>query len=119
LYCELLFNTGTWTYIVGILFILGSVAGPIVLGLVDYARVVCLPRRRAWIAAPAYWKNLVNPQNPDYRTFASANDGEALSSQPLVVTGSGYRSATTSHFNWEMKDAKVALTVPSSQVGNV
>ena len=96
-----------------------SVAGPLVIGTIDYARVVCLPRRRAWVSMPSYWRSLVNPQNPEYRGTAVANDNGSLSTKPLVVTGDGYRSATTSHFNWELDKSKVALTVPSSQVGNV
>jgi hypothetical protein len=41
------------TYITGIILILIAVVGPIVIGLFDYARVVCLPRRRAWVKMPA------------------------------------------------------------------
>lgn len=37
------------TYITGIVLILIAVLGPIVIGLIDYSRVVCLPRRRAWV----------------------------------------------------------------------
>jgi hypothetical protein len=108
----------TWTYIVGIVLLLISIAGPLVIGLIDYARVVCLPRRRAWVSMPSYWRSLVNPQNPEYRTFASANDN-SLASQPVLTVGQGYRSATTEHFNWNLEDKKVSLTVPASQVGNV
>jgi hypothetical protein len=108
-----------WSYIVGVICVLTSILGPVTIGLIDYARICCLPRRRAWVAMPSYWRNLISPQNPDYRGTASANNDGSLSSQPLVVTGSGYRSATTSHFNWELDKSKVALTVPSSQVGNV
>jgi hypothetical protein len=66
------------TYIVGISLLLIAALGPIVLGLVDYARVVCLPRRRAWVRMPAYWRNLVAPQNPKYQTLAQANGQEEL-----------------------------------------
>tara|TARA_B100001057_G_C22770792_1_gene919500 strand:+ start:278 stop:1408 length:1131 start_codon:yes stop_codon:yes gene_type:complete len=100
-----------WTYIVGICLILIAVLGPVVVGLVDYSRVACLPRRRAWVNMPAYWKSLVNPANPEYRTFASANEEESLSAQPLIVnSNTGYRSANTSHFNWELDKIKFSNT---------
>jgi hypothetical protein len=60
------------TYIIGISLLLIAVAGPIVVGLFDYSRVVCLPRRRAWVSMPSYWKSLVAPQNPRYATVANA-----------------------------------------------
>ena len=104
------------TYIAGIILLLISVAGPILIGLVDYARVICLPRRRAWVSMPTYWRSLVNPKNPDYRTFASANDGKSLVNRPLLTTGQGYHSATTEHFNWSKDSLCVSLTVPASQV---
>ena len=37
-----------WTYIIGVIMIVISILGPIVLGLIDYTRVLMLPRRRAW-----------------------------------------------------------------------
>lgn len=37
------------TYITAIIFLLVAVIGPIIIGLWDYSRVVCLPRRRAWV----------------------------------------------------------------------
>ena len=36
----------TWTFIVGIILLLAAAIGPIIIGLFDYSRVVCLPRRR-------------------------------------------------------------------------
>ena len=60
---------------------------------------------------PAYWRSLVNPANPEYRTFASANEEESLAAQPLVVnSNTGYRSANTSHFNWELDKIKFSNT---------
>jgi len=37
------------TYIAAIILILLASLGPVVIGLWDYSRVVCLPRRRAWV----------------------------------------------------------------------
>lgn len=37
------------TYIAAIILILLAALGPVVIGLWDYSRVVCLPRRRAWV----------------------------------------------------------------------
>lgn len=59
----------------------------------------------------------MSPANPDYRTFASANDKTPLGEQSVLATGRGYRSATTEHFNWSMDSKVVTLTVPASQVG--
>ena len=106
-----------WSYIVGVIFVLISVAGPVTIGLIDYARICCLPRRRAWVAMPSYWRNLISPQNPDYRGTAAAND-DSLATQPLV-TDAGYRSATTPFYNWSIEKAPVSLTVAANQVGNV
>jgi len=82
------------TYIAGIALILVAVLGPVFTGLIDYTRVVCLPRRRAWVAMPKYWRDLVAPQNPRYQTQAQAGD-ELV---PLRATG-----ATTSFFNFQTK----------------
>lgn len=105
-----------WTYIVGIILILIAVAGPVVIGLIDFSRVMCLPRRRAWINMPAYWRSLVNPANPTYRTFAIASEDKPLVDKSVMGTGKGYRSATTDHFNWSMDSNLVTLTVPASRV---
>ena len=75
------------TYIAGIALILAAVLGPIVIGLIDYSRVVCLPRRRAWVSMPKYWANLVAPQNPKYQTLAQSVPAEEL--VPLQGTTSG------------------------------
>lgn len=72
----------TWTYVVGVVLLLVAALGPIIVGLfgrhhglvnpqccpsivsllttscfdvADYSRVVCLPRRRAWVDMPDYW----------------------------------------------------------------
>jgi hypothetical protein len=37
------------TYIAAIILLLVAALGPVVVGLWDYSRVVCLPRRRAWV----------------------------------------------------------------------
>ena len=94
------------TYIAGIILILISILGPIFIGLIDYARVVCLPRRRAWIDMPDYWQRLVDPANPKFRTFANAGNA------PLATAG--YRSEHTSFFNFDSK--LKPLTVPADKV---
>lgn len=78
------------TYIVGIVLILGAVLGPVFLGLFDYSRVVCLPRRRAWVKMPAYWRNLVAPQNPKYETLAQAGPEDL----PLLKAGANVGTST-------------------------
>lgn len=92
------------TYIAAIVLILLAALGPVVSGLWDYSRVICLPRRRAWVDMcaqthspmqnilyhiacldyahslralvcvfrPDYWRRLVEPANPKFRTFAPA-----------------------------------------------
>lgn len=78
------------TYIIGIVLILAAVLGPIIIGLIDYSRVVCLPRRRAWVKMPAYWRNLVAPQNPRYTTLQHAGKApfppDAQSVSPTAST---------------------------------
>lgn len=97
------------TYIAGICLLLVAVVGPIVIGLVDYARVVCLPRRRAWVSAPAYWRNLVAPQNPRYATLGKAGDETV----PLTIRPNGNPGATTGFFHFDPNASAVA---PSSQL---
>jgi hypothetical protein len=87
------------TYITGILLLLVAALGPIFVGLIDYTRVICLPRRRAWVDVPDHvintphlallhvltlwrlcvcvlviasqWRRLVDPSNPRFRTLSS------------------------------------------------
>lgn len=104
------------TYIAGIILLLAAALGPILIGLIDYARVVCLPRRRAWVDMPDYWQRLVDPANPKFRTFANAGGDDGLSAvQPLkMATGNaGFRSNSTDFFNYSTR-----LTVPAGDVGN-
>lgn len=61
------------TYIAAIILLLLAALGPIVIGLWDYSRVVCLPRRRAWVDMPDYWRQLIEPANPKFRTMSMAN----------------------------------------------
>ena len=42
----------TGTYIAGIILLLVAALGPTTVGLFDFARVACLPRRRAWVDMP-------------------------------------------------------------------
>jgi hypothetical protein len=51
----------TGTYIAAIILLLVAALGPVVIGLWDYSRVVCLPRRRAWVDMPDYWRSLAEP----------------------------------------------------------
>ena len=55
----------------------------------------------------AYWRNLVVPANPKFRTFANAGGEsvfEPLNSKVAVhATGQGFRSATSDHFNFKTK----------------
>jgi len=61
------------TYIAAIILLLLAAIGPIVVGLWDYSRVVCLPRRRAWVDAPDYWRQLMEPANPKFSTMSMAS----------------------------------------------
>lgn len=75
------------TYIAAIILILLAALGPVLIGLWDYSRVVCLPRRRAWVDMPDYWRKLVEPANPKFRTFAPAPGpgGHGSVIQPLMM----------------------------------
>jgi len=97
----------TWAYIVGIGFVLISVLGPVIIGLIDYTRVLILPRRRAWVEMPDYWSRLVDPLNPKFRSVGNNF------TQPLVgAVGTGYRGTSdNSFFNF-----KTQLTVSSDQL---
>jgi len=79
------------TYIAGIILLLIAALGPIFIGLWDYSRVVCLPRRRAWVNVPDYWRKLVEPANPKFRTFSQApgpqSDFFKFSSRMTVPAG--------------------------------
>ena len=90
------------TYIAGIILILIAALGPIVIGLIDYSRVACMPRRRAWVDMPDYWKDLVEPANPKYSTFSHVGSSELQPlTTPVHAIGQGFRSATTPHFNYD------------------
>lgn len=102
------------TYIAGIILLLVAALGPVFVGLIDYSRVACLPRRRAWVDMPDYWRRLVDPANPKFRTFALADQDSSimpLKMTPVHSTGNGYRSGNTGFFNFNTR-----LTVPSDQV---
>jgi len=89
------------TYIVGIILIVAAALGPIFIGLVDYSRVACLPRRRAWVSMPNYLRSVVYPSNPRFRTFASAGGGLVM--VPLQMKSNGFRSEHTAFFNFNTK----------------
>lgn len=100
------------TYIAAIILLLVAVLGPIGIGLVDYARVACLPRRRAWVDMPDYWRSLVQPKNPRFQTLARA--GDDFATEPLNAqhaTGNGFRSDHTEFFNFNTR-----LTVAASEI---
>lgn len=94
------------TYIASIILLLLASLGPIIVGLWDYSRVVCLPRRRAWVDMPDYWRRLVEPANPKFRTFAPANGGNA----PLMNSTTNQK-ASTDFFNFSTR-----LTVSADSV---
>ena len=95
------------TYIAGVILLLVAALGPVIIGLVDYSRVACLPRRRAWVNMPDYWRKLVEPANPKFRTFARAGHDSAsttpLTMNPVHSTGSGFRSEETAFFNFNTR----------------
>ena len=51
---------------------------------------------------PDYWRDLVNPANRKFETFAQADSAlEPLNAKPVHAAGQGFRSATTGHFNYQ------------------
>jgi len=125
------------TYIAAIILILTASLGPVVIGLWDYSRVVCLPRRRAWVDMcvkartripfvtspahrhtkfnpkpnphrPDYWRKLIEPANSKFRTFSKAPSGS--NNQPLMSLPAEGRP-TTDFFQF-----KTRLTVPFDEV---
>lgn len=102
------------TYIAAIILLIVAALGPIGIGLVDYSRVACLPRRRAWVDMPAYWRQLVQPADPRFQTFARAGAGADSIVAPLNAqhaTGTGYRSGHTAFFNYNTR-----LTVSAAEI---
>ena len=100
------------TYIAAIILLIVAALGPIGIGLVDYARVVCLPRRKAWVDMPAYWRQLVQPANPRFQTFARAGAGADSIVAPLNAQhATGYRSGHTAFFNYNTR-----LTVSAAEI---
>ena len=102
------------TYIAGIILLLVAALGPTILGLIDFSRVICLPRRRAWVNMPAYWQRLVDPANPKFRTLENVNgvgDGLIMNKAHVHATGQGYRSSDTKFFNYATR-----LTVAATDV---
>jgi len=95
------------TYIASIILILLAALGPIIIGLWDYSRVVCLPRRRAWVNVPDSWRTLIAPANPKFRTFSVAPGG---SSAPLMVQPTG-STPQSEFFKFSTR-----LTVPATAV---
>ena len=96
------------TYISAIILILVAALGPVFVGLWDYSRVVCLPRRRAWIDMPDYWRRLVEPANQKFRTFAPA---PGAANVPLMAQQSTNAKAQSDFFKFSTR-----LTVPSEAV---
>ena len=91
-----------WSYITGIILIVISILGPVILGLIDYTKVLMLPRRRAWVSMPEYWSRLVDPANPKYRSVGATMT-------PTLSTGNGYQREN-SFFAFKQ------VTVASNQV---
>ena len=102
------------TYIVAICLLLVASLGPVVIGLWDYSRVVCLPRRRAWVNMPDYWRKLVDPANPKFRTFAPAPTPGGSLVVPLHAQPVTGQKAQTDFFNFSTR-----LTVGANDVQNV
>ena len=101
------------TYIAGIILLLIAALGPIIIGLFDYSRVVCLPRRRAWVDMPDYWRQLVEPANPKFRTFAPA-PGAGNGIVPMSMAPVTGAKAQSDFFKFSTR-----LTAPAEQVGSV
>lgn len=83
------------TYIIGIILLLVAALGPIIIGLFDYSRVLCLPRRRAWVDMPDFWRQLIEPANSKFKTFAPAPGPDGVHAiQPLLMqpVGTGAKS---------------------------
>lgn len=101
------------TYIASVILILIASLGPVIIGLWDYSRVVCLPRRRAWVNVPDYWRNLLEPANSKFGTFAPAPGPGGSDVVPLMTNPvTGTRPKT------EFFDFKTRLTVSASNVAN-
>ena len=100
------------TYIAGIILLLIAALGPIIIGLFDYSRVVCLPRRRAWVDMPDYWRQLVEPANPKFRTFAPA-PGAGNGIVPMSMAPVTGAKAQSDFFKFSTR-----LTAPAEQVGS-
>jgi hypothetical protein len=91
------------TYIIGIILLLVAALGPIIIGLFDYSRVLCLPRRRAWVDMPDFWRQLIEPANSKFKTFAPAPGPDGVHAiQPLLMQPVG-TGAKSDFFNFETR----------------
>jgi len=72
------------TYIAAIILILTASLGPVVIGLWDYSRVVCLPRRRAWVdmcvtkSEPEFHSSPLQPTATQNSTLNPTHTGRTI-----------------------------------------